>query len=70
MDISRLKNLKIIVLTKDVLLILAIFGKSDDFLGNFEKKFCSNSVNLIKNSLNSLKSCQNWLIFSKVVKMG
>ena len=50
MDISRLKNLKIIGLTKDFLLILAIFGKSDDFLGNFEKKFCSNSVNLIKNS--------------------
>ena len=39
MDISRLKNLKIIGLTKDFLLILAIFGKSDDFLGNFEKSF-------------------------------
>ena len=51
MNISRLKNLKIIGLTKDFLLILAIFGKtwkkSQNF-ANVEKKFWSNSVKTLK----------------------
>ena len=52
MNISRLKILKIIGLTKDFLLILAIFGKtwkkkSQNFV-NVEKKFWSNSVKTVK----------------------
>ena len=70
MDISRLKNSKILGLTKDFLLIFAICGKSDDFLGNFEKKFWSNSVKTVENSKNSLNSAKIWLIFSKVDKIG
>ena len=60
MDISRLKNLKIIGLTKDFLLILAIFGKTwkkktQNFV-NVEKTFWSNGVKTVENSENSLYS--------------